>query len=180
MANAVLFYRTDSTLTDSVADLLTGTTQEKAQCLEYDAPDNILEAIDEQYSNRINEQVSVNSEGNRQLFIRDDGMAGRTITLKGMIRKADTDLEKLKQFRILQQTTDELVHGRFGFRIGNADFFAIDPRKDDYDGNGAIGRGLMIKSMQIGYSGQAKIRYGFVITLAFGGNHIADESGNIG
>ena len=88
-----------------------------------------------------------------------------------------TDLEKLKNFRILQQTTTNLVHGRFGFRIGNADFFAIDPVADS---GSNIGRGLMIKTMQIGYSGSAKTRYGFVVTLAFGGRHIADESGNIG
>ena len=37
----------------------------------------------------------------------------------------------------------------------------------------------MIKSMSIGYSGSAKVRYGFKIDLAFGGRHIADESGNI-
>ena len=170
MANAVLFYRTDSTLTTSVASLPAG------QKLEYDAPDNILEAIQEVYQNRINEQVSVNSEGNRQIFIRDDGMAGRTITINGMIKKASTDIGKLKSFRILQQTTDDLVHGRFGIKIDNAPHYQIDPVKD----NGSnVGRGLMIKTMSIGYSGQSKVRYGFKIDFAFGGRHIVDESGSI-
>ena len=52
MANAVLFYRTDSTLTTAVASLPAG------QKLEYDAPDNILETVQEVYQNRINEQVN--------------------------------------------------------------------------------------------------------------------------
>jgi len=173
MVNAVLFYRTESTLTSSVATLLSSNA---TQCLEYDAPDNILEGISESYSNRINEQVSVNSEGERQIFIRDDGMAGRTITLQGVIRKASTDIPKLKSFRILEQTTSSLVHGRFGFKIGNADYFQVDPVADS---GSNIGRGLMIKDMKIGYDGSRKIRYGFSVTLAFGGKHIADESGNI-
>ena len=173
MANAVLFYRTDSTLTTAVASLPAG------QKLEYDAPDNILETVQEVYQNRINEQVSVTTEGNRQIFIRDDGLATRSLVIQGVIRKESTDITKLKQFRILPQTTTNLVHGRFGIKIGNATHYQIDPRKDNYDGSGAIGRGLMIKDMTIGYSGQEKTRYAFRITLAFGGKHIADESGNI-
>ena len=170
MANAVLFYRTDSTLTTAVASLPAG------QKLEYDAPDNILETVQEVYQNRINEQVSVNSEGNRQIFIRDDGMASRTLTIQGMVKKASTDIEKLKSFRILQQTTTNLVHGRLGFKIDNAPHYQIDTVADSGTN---VGRGLMIKSMSIGYSGSAKVRYGFKIDLAFGGRHIADESGNI-
>jgi len=178
MVNAVLFYRTDTTLTDSVATLLGGTAQQKSQCLEYDAPENILEAISETYGNRINEQVSVNSEGERQIFIRDDGMASRTIKIQGVIKKEETDIPKLKKFRILPQTTEKLVHGRFGLRIGNADFFQIDP-KEDTTSPVTVGRGLMIKDMSIGYDGSRKVRYGFSVTLAFGGKHIDDESGNV-
>ena len=177
MVNAVLFYRTDSTLTSSVNTLLSNNA---SQCLEYDAPDNILEALNESYSNRINQQVSVNSEGNRQIFIRDDGLASRTITISGIIKKLSTDIDKLKKFRILQQTTTNLVHGIFGIRIGNAEFFEIDPQKDVTSGGSTvIGRGLMIKDMKIGYTGNQKVRYGFTITLSFGGKHIYDESGNI-
>ena len=177
MVNAVLFYRTDSTLTDSVDTLI---TNNPTQCLEYDAPDNILEALNESYSNRINQQVSVNSEGNRQIFIRDDGLASRTITIGGVVRKLSTDIDKLKKFRIIQQTTTNLVHGIFGLRIGNAEFFEIDPQKDVTScGSTTIGRGLMIKDMKIGYAGNQKVRYDFSITLSFGGKHIYDESGNI-
>ena len=182
MVNAVLFWRSDSTLTTSVSSLVSADSSKSIQtqqCLEYDAPDNILEAVQETYGNRINEQVSVNSEGNRQIFIRDDGLATRSLAIQGIIKKESTDITKLKHFRILQQTTTNLVHGRFGIRIGNATHYQIDPRKDNYDGSGAIGRGLMIKDMTIGYSGAEKTRYAFKITLAFGGQHIADESGNI-
>lgn len=171
MVNAVLFFRTDATLTNNVSALLSGTTAQKAQCLEYDAPDNILEAIQENYGNRINEQVSVNSDGVRQLFIRDDGLRARSFTLQGMIKKASTDITKLKTFRTMKQTTDTLIHGCFGFRIGNADFFQVDPTAD---------RGLMIKDMKLGYDGNRIVRYDLQVTLAFGGTHIVSESGNIG
>ena len=93
-----------------------------------------------------------------------------------MVKKASTDIEKLKSFRILQQTTTNLVHGRFGIKIDNAPHYQIDPVADS---GSNVCRGLMIKSMSIGYSGSAKVRYGFKIDLAFGGRHIADESGNI-
>jgi len=157
MANAVLYYRTAGTLATSISSLPSN------QKLEYDAPDNILEAVNEIYENRINPQPSVNSDGTRKIFLRDDGLKGRRIIIKGRIKKIDTDLFKVKAFRTIPQYLDpSLPHGVFGLHIDNAPFYNIDCDTD---------RGLMIGRSTFGYMGRAPTLHDFEIELFFGGLH---------
>ena len=156
MADAVLYYRTESTLVTSIDSLPI------TQRLIFDFPNDILEGINEVYENRINPQQSVNSQGIRRIFNRDDGLKGRRFILKGRMKKVSTDIPRLKAFRKLPSTTTTLVNGIFGMRIDNADFYDQDPTSQ---------RGLMIGRMAIGYLGQKSTRHDFEIELFFGGEH---------
>jgi len=156
MASAVLYFRTEATIGTAIDSL------PSAQKLIYNAPNDILEAVSEVYENRINVQQSVNSSGVRRIFLRDDGLKGRRIVIRGIMTKTSSDITKIKSFRKLQQTTPTLIHGVFGLRIDNAPEYTIDCTST---------RGLMIGRTSTGFAGQRPTLYGFEIELFFGGEH---------
>jgi len=156
MATGILYYRTEGTLVTAISSLPAG------QKLIYDAPDDLLEALTEFYENRINPQQSVNSAGVRRIFLRDDGLKARRFLIRGVMTKTSTDIPKIKAFRVLPQTTATLIHGIFGLKLDNADFYDQDPTATS---------GLMIGKVTIGYVGERFNRYAFEIELYFGGTH---------
>ena len=168
MVDATLFYIDNSQIGDSISSL------PDKQKLIFDFPNDLLEGITEYYENRINPQQSVNSEGIRRIFNRDDGLRGRRFELRGRMKKISADIPKLKHFRLIAPTDGLLVHGRFGLDLPSAPFYSISPRidPDNVLPNGPNGeRAFMIGKQQIGYAGISPTKQDFTIELFFGGQH---------
>lgn len=162
MVDATLFYISSNQIGDSITSL------PDKQKLIFNFPDDLLEGITEYYENRVNQQQSVNSQGIRRIFNRDDGLRGRRFELRGRMKKLSDDIPKLKHFRLIAPTDGELVHGRFGLDLPSAPFYSISPTEDN--GPNAE-RAFMLNREQIGYAGIAPTKQDFTIELYFGGQH---------
>ncbi len=162
MVDATLFYISDSQIGNSITSL------PDKQKLIFDFPDDLLEGITEYYENRVNQQQSVNSQGIRRIFNRDDGLRGRRFELRGRMKKLSADIPKLKHFRLIVPTDGELVHGRFGLDIPSAPFYSISPTQNNGPNSE---RAFMLNKEQIGYAGITPVKHDFTIELYFGGEH---------
>jgi len=162
MVDATLFYIDKNQIGDSVTSL------PAKQKLIFDFPEDLLEGITEYYENRVNQQQSVNSQGIRRIFNRDDGLRGRRFELRGRMKKLSDDIVKLKHFRLIKPTDGVLVHGRFGLDLPSAPFYSISPTENN--GPNAE-RAFMLNRQQIGYAGISPTKQDFTIELFFGGEH---------
>ena len=163
MGNAILYYRTPTTLAsdplyDTVAELLSAFP---LQCLQFTFPDDIFEGISEQYENNVRSIPIPNQDGSRTLNIQENGLNSYNFTISGVFGKnTAVGIQRLKSFRKRLQVDTTHVYGAFGIQIDNASEFNIIPTPT---------KGLYIKSTNIGYAGQRTTRYDFQVTLGFGG-----------
>ncbi len=162
MVDATLFYIDETQIGDSVSSL------PAKQKLIFDFPEDLLEGITEYYENRVNQQQSVNSQGIRRIFNRDDGLRGRRFELRGRMKKLSDDIVKLKHFRLIVPTDGVLVHGRFGLDLPSAPFYSISPTENNGPNEE---RAFMLNRQQIGYAGISPTKQDFTIELFFGGEH---------
>lgn len=158
MANALLYYRTDTTKISQVPD---PQNLPSGQKLEFIFPDDILEGIDEEYANNIKAIPSPNQDGVRQINLQENGISSYKFTIRGVFGKnVANGITKLKTMRVLKQVDIHHVYGRFGLEIDNASKFSIGPTSI---------YGLYIDATNIGYAGQRTTRYDFSVTLGVGG-----------
>ncbi len=165
MANAIIYYRTDSpdtkTTNTTPIDYSDPQNLPVAQILEFVFPDDIMEGVRETYQNNIKTSPVPNQDGVRKLNVQENGLTSNSIVVRGVFKKnAGVGIQRLKDMRLVKQVDTYHQYGVFGIEIDNAPQFNIDP--DDQ-------KGLHIISTDIGYAGQAKTRYDFTITLGFGG-----------
>lgn len=173
MANAHLFFRTvnssqatsgcstsSALLTKSGTNSDTGLAYSQ-QVLAFDISDYILESIGESYDNNVIDIPVPTSDGTRKINKQENGLRGRTLTIKGIFKNdTNSDIKKLERMRQRQQVDTTHKFGIIGFYSPNAERFSLDP-----DGNA----GYTISSTTIGFQGSSKKRYDFQVTLSFGG-----------
>lgn len=162
MANAIIYYRTDSPDTKTTNILYTDPQNlPSSQKLEFTFPDDIMEGINESYSNNIKTSPVPNQDGVRKTNVQENGLSANQISISGVFKKnAGVGIQRLKAMRKIKQVDTYHQYGVFGIEIDNAPEFNLDPTNE---------RGLHIMNTSIGYAGQNLTRYDFTITLGFGG-----------
>ena len=178
MANAILFYRTDSTIGSEIdtrkkasgSTYYNPTALPSAQKLDFTFPDNVLEGLKESYTNNIIDIPVPNSEGVRRVNKQENGLKSVSLMINGMLKNTQTDIQKLKTIRQTPQLDAQHPFGRIGFYSPNATEFSLDPSATIVSGvNVPATQGYTISAVTIGYTGQSKTRYSFSATLNFGG-----------
>ena len=158
MANAILYYRTYATRTSVTADPQNLPT---AQKLEFTFPDDIMEGINESYTNNIKQLPIPNQDGTRKINIQENGLSANQISISGVFKKSSAvGITRLKSMRKIKQVDTHHVFGIFGIEIDTAPQFNLDP---------STSQGLHIISTTLGYAGQRNTRYDFTVKLGFGG-----------
>jgi hypothetical protein len=172
MTNAILYYRTPTTRAIDAGYTTVPLLFSNApkQCIQFSAPNNIFEGVDEDYDNMITPQPSVQPTGVRRIFIRDNGMKARSFTIRGRLLQPANDVNKLKKFRTILQQDTYHIHGCVGVYYPNAPFFSIDPASDTSSTVNAD-RGFAITNTRITHTGKIIQRAFFTATLQFGGTH---------
>ena len=178
MASAILFYRTDGELSgeSDTRRKASGSTYydpadlPSAQKLEFTFPDNVLEGLTETYTNYIINIPVPNSEGVRRINKQENGLKSVSVSVKGLLKNTQTDIQKLKTIRQTPQLDLQHPYGRIGFYSPNATEFSLDPSATvSGSTNVPATQGYTISDVTIGYAGQTKTRYSFQLTLNFGG-----------
>ena len=178
MASAILFYRTDGSISgeSDTRKKASGSTYydpadlPSAQKLEFTFPDNVLEGLKENYSNNIMDIPVPNSEGVRRINKQENGLKSISVTINGMLKNTQTDIQKLKTIRQTPQLDPQHPFGRIGFYSPNATEFSLDPSATIVSSvDVPATQGYTISGVTIGYTGQSKTRYSFSATLNFGG-----------
>ena len=135
MASAILFYRTDGDISgeSDTRKKASGSTYynpsslPSAQKLDFTFPDNVLEGLSEQYSNNIINIPVPNSEGVRRINKQENGLRSLSITINGVLKNTQSDIQKLKTIRQTPQLDLQHPYGRIGFYSPNATEFSLDP-----------------------------------------------------
>jgi len=178
MASAILFYRTDGELSgeSDTRKKANGSTYydpadlPSAQKLEFTFPDNVLEGLTETYTNNIINIPVPNSEGVRRINKQENGLKSVSVSVKGLLKNTQTDIQKLKTIRQTPQLDLQHPYGRIGFYSPNATEFSLDPSATVSGSTDVPAtQGYTISDVTIGYAGQTKTRYSFQLTLNFGG-----------
>ena len=158
MANGLLYYRTTTT---RYADENDPTNLPSGQKLEFTFPTDLLESIQESYSNNIKRSPIPNQDGTRKVNVQENGLESYTITISGVFKKSpEAGISTIRNMRKLLQVDAHHIYGKFGLKIDNAPQYDIDPTDV---------KGLHIISTSIGYRSPEVARYDFQITLGFGG-----------
>jgi hypothetical protein len=176
MVDAILYYRTGiyikgSSASDPYFDPVDLPTSYKVP---FNFPDNLLEGIDYQYQNNVLDIPVPNSLGIRKINKQDNGLKTVQLTLNGEflipktagVKTVDADILKLKLMASMLQVEDKHPYGKIGFYSPNAPEFSLDPNATS---SLNATKGYTLTSLRIGYIGQKTTRYGFSVTLAFGG-----------
>lgn len=165
MANGLLYYRTMTTQDDD--DDGGGTSYSdpqnlpSGQKLEFTFPTDLLESINEVYSNNIKRSPIPNQDGTRKVNVQENGLESYTITINGVFKKApEAGISTIRNMRKIKQVDAHHIYGIFGLEVDNAPQYNIDPTNL---------KGLHIISTTIGYKSPQVARYDFQIQLGFGG-----------
>lgn len=158
MANGLLYYRTTTSKTTTTAD---PQNLPSGQKLEFTFPTDLLESIQEAYSNNIKRSPIPNQDGTRKVNVQENGLESYTITISGVFKKSpEAGISTIRNMRKILQVDAHHIYGKFGLKIDNAPQYDIDPTDV---------KGLHIISTSIGYRSPEVARYDFQITLGFGG-----------
>ena len=178
MVNAILYYRTPSTLSDTAG----ATTPElmlanhPTQSLSFNFPDNILEGVKLTYVNNVTNIPAPNSDGIKRVNKQENGMRSMSIVINGVFKNVvntpvvNADIQKLTSFASQKQIDGKHVHGIIGFYSPNAPNLSLDPNAT----TGALPAGkatvgYTLETFSLGHIGQKITRYDFQVTLSFGG-----------
>ncbi len=160
MANAMLFFRTPSTLQGAIADPV---NLPAAQKLLFTPPNDLASGIDEVHENNIVRKLPPVPSG-RRLIQTDEGFKQWILTLSGnyIIDSNVESADKLFDFINIAQGITELPFGVFGISYPNGpSYLNIDP--DDT-------RGLMIMRRSGKHVGITKEIFDFSATVSLGGD----------
>lgn len=157
MANALLYFRTVTTLTTNISEL------DSAQKLEFVPPNDLASGIDEDHENNIVRKIPPKPSG-RRIIQTDEGFKGWTLTLSGnyIINSNGESADKIFAFINTIQGITELPFGVFGILYPNGpNYLNINPTDS---------RGLMIMRRRGKHVGITKEIYDFSVTLSYGGD----------
>lgn len=157
MANAILYYRTPSTLADSIASL------PAAQKLEFIPPSDLASGIDEFQETNIVRKVPPKPSG-RRLVQTDEGFKQWILTLSGnyVIESNVESAQKLFDFQNIAQGITELPFGVFGISYPNG--------PDYLNKDSTSTQGFMIQRRGGKHVGITKEIFDFSVTVSFGGD----------
>jgi len=159
MANAMLFYRTATTLQAAVP--LPGNLP-AAQKLLFTPPNDLAAGIDEVHENNIVRKIPPVPSG-RKIIQTDEGFKGWILTLSGnyIIDSNVESADKLFNFINVPQQIPLLLSGVFGISYPNGpNYLNIDPSST---------RGLMIMRRSGKHVGITREIYDFSVTVSLGG-----------
>lgn len=182
MPTALLYMRSDGSDTapfnvSSLSDDTGATTPELLatnfpdQVLSFIFDENILEGIDFSYNNNITDISAPLSDGTRRINKQENGLGGISLTINGVFENPKTlnaDIAKLKLISSRVNLDPKHIYGKIGFYSPNAPEFNLDPNATS-GSNATIG--YTVSGFKLGYIGQQVTRYGFSITLSFGGTY---------
>jgi|TARA_R110000824_G_scaffold355635_1_gene542843 hypothetical protein len=187
MVNAIIYYRTLSTLSNT-----TNATTPSAllsnfplQCLEFTFSDNLLESIQTTYTNNIVDYPVPNSSGVRKINKQDNGISSFNLIVSGRFKKPinasgipqiNTDIAKIVTMSKISQIDTSHPFGVIGFYSPNAPEFTLDPNATSTNAgspqSGTVTpatKGYTISSWELGYMTPKITSYDFRITLSYGG-----------
>ncbi len=177
MVDAILYYRTLTTLSDTVGATtpILLATNHPTQALSFVFSDNVLEGTRWDYQNNVTSIPAPNSDGIKRVNKQENGMRSSMLVINGVFRNPtpnalNADIAKLRTMASLKQIDDKHVFGVIGFFSPNAPEFSQDP--DATAGALPAGKatlGYTLESFRIGHVGQQLTRYDFQVTLSFGG-----------
>ena len=162
MANAILFYRTPSTLQAAVPD---PNSLPAGQKLLFTPPNDLASGIDEDHENNIVRKIPPKPSG-RRIIQTDEGFKGWILTLSGnyIIESNVESADKLFAFINVIQGIAELPFGVFGISYPNGPtYLNIDPDST---------KGLMVMRRSGKHVGITKEIFDFSATVSFGGDII--------
>ncbi len=157
MANAILFFRTASTLVTPIASLPDN------QRLEFIPPNDLASGIDEDHENNIVRKIPPKPSG-RRIIQTDEGFKGWLLTLSGnyIIDSNVESADKIFAFINIPQGIIELPFGVFGISYPNGPtYLNIDPNNT---------RGLMVVRRRGKHVGITKEIFDFSVTVSYGGD----------
>lgn len=165
MANAMIFYRTPTTLQsnptyDTPAKLL---ALKPDQCLLFTPPDNLAAKLDEDYTNNIVRKIPPNPAG-RRINQTDEGVAGWIVNIEGNFLAGTVGADtKIHAFRVLPQSDSVHEFGIFGILWPNGPTYlqSIDPSPT---------KGFMIERSRGAHIGITKEIVDFGIAFSYGGD----------
>ena len=187
MANAIIYYRTPTTLSNT-----TNATTPSAllasfplQCLEFTFSDNLLESIQTTYSNNVVDYPVPNSSGVRKINKQDNGVTSLSLIIKGRFKKPtnasgipqlDTEIGRLITISKTLQVGSDHPFGVVGFYSPNAPQVSLDPNATSTNAgspqSGTVTpatKGYTISSWDLGYMSPNITAYDFSVTLSYGG-----------
>lgn len=185
MPSAYIYFRSDgstfsgytnntlrsATYPDPNSDFATwSANMPSSQVLEFNFPDNILEGINYEYANNVIDIPIANSDGTKKIAKQENGLRSLQVTINGVFKNPkviNTDISKLKNFAKLSQVDDNNIYGIIGFYSPNAPEFSLDPDSTSAGAKGTVG--FTLNSFSLGFNTPAITRYGFRVTLSFGG-----------
>lgn len=155
-----LYFRTSTTTSTIIPD---PSNLPATQVLEFVTTGaNIIEAIQQVSENNVSTDPSVNPDGRKKVSIQDNGRLNDVVTVSGKILNTNTVfINKLRSFKDRLQI-EPAFHkfGIFGFAYPVTPAFSFDPTDL---------RGLVIKDLQLGTTGQKQNYVEFQLTLITGG-----------
>ena len=182
MANAILYYRTLNTLSNTTNATTPSAlnTNFASQCLEFTFSDNLLEGLSFDYQNNILDIPVPNSSGTRKINKQENGLKSITITINGRFKKPssglDSDIAILRTMATRSNLDTSHPFGNVGLYSPNAPEFSLDPNAISSNAgspqSGTVTpatKGLTLDSFSIGYNTPQVKEYGFRATLKFGG-----------
>lgn len=175
MVDAILYFRELATIKGSSGSTYFNPINlPSANKLSFTFADNLLEGIDFNYQNNVlNIPVPISS-GLRKINKQDNGLKLITLTINGKFKIPkfnseailDTDIAKLKLMSSMLQIDETHPFGKIGFYSPNAPEFTLDPNATSSSSSTI---GYTMNSLRIGFMGQKSTRYGFSVTLDYGG-----------
>jgi len=159
MVNALLFFRTASTLQGAVPNPL---DLPMAQQLLFTPPNDLVSGIDEDHENNIVRKIPPKPSG-RRIIQTDEGFKGWILTLSGnYVINAGASADKIFAFINEIQGIIELPFGVFGILYPNGpSYLNIDP--DDT-------KGLMVMRRRGKHIGITRDIFDFSVTVSYGGD----------
>ena len=180
MPTAFLYYRTNSTLrgvtypNPSLDETTFLANMPSAQVLEFNFPDNILEGINFEYTNNVIDIPIANSDGVKRIAKQENGLRSIHVTINGVFKNPksiNNDISKLKNMAKTSQIDDDNIYGVIGFYSPNAPEFSLDPNAVSLPIRTKGTIGYTMQSFSLGFQTPTITRYGFRVTLSFGGTY---------
>ena len=184
MADAILYYRTVNTLSNTTNATTPAAlaTNFSAPCLSFTFSDNILETLQFNYVNNVIDIPVPIADGTRKINKQENGLKSIQLIINGRFKKPsaqdslDGDITKLINMSKTAQVDTSHIFGVVGIYAPSSPEFSLDPNATSSNaGNPTSGtitpatKGYTISSWDLGYMSPKVRTYDFRVVLSFGG-----------